>query len=304
MPDLLNRESAPLTEGEWANIDQIVVDVARRQLVGRRFINIVGPLGAGVQEVPTYVFGGIEPGVLDTIGDEDPTPIRAVARLHPVIPMIYKDFVIFWRDIETSRRFGIPLSISAAAAASSFVAQREDDLIINGNADLGYSGLVNIEGREVMARRDWAQMGAAFDDAVAAMQRLISRGFFGPFAMVVSPINYASMARVYQNTGVLELEQVQKVITAGIYQTPVIPDDVVVVVSTGAQNFDLVLGQDLVTAYLESTNLNHPFRVLETVVLRIHRPGAICTLEGAAPAGGGGGGRGRSRVPERRIEET
>jgi len=38
------------------------------------------------------------------------------------------------------------------------------------------------------------------------------------------------------------------------------------------------VGQDLNTAYLESKNLNHYLRVLETVALRIKRPGAICVL--------------------------
>ncbi len=283
MTDLLNRSLAPLTEGEWAHLDEIVVATARRQLVGRRFINVVGPLGAGVQEVPTYVYIGIEPGIVDVIGGDDPTPIRAASRLHPVIPLIYKDFIVNWRDIETGRRFGVPLNLSAAAAAAAFVAQREDDLILNGHAGLGYSGLTNVSGRETLSMRDWAQMGNAFADAVAAMQLLVSRGFYGPFAMVVSPTNFAHMARVYENTGVLEIEQVRKIMTAGIFQTPAMSDAAVVVVSTGPQNFDLVIAQDLITAYLESQNLNHPFRVLETLVLRVHRPNSICTLEGAAP---------------------
>lgn len=282
MTDLLNRSTAPLTPAEWENIDRAVVQTARRQLVGRRFINVVGPLGPGVQEVPTYTYVGIEPGIIDTIGVDDPTPIRAAARLHPIIPLIYKDFIIYWRDVETSRRFGVPLNTSAAAAAAAYVAQREDDLIINGQPELGYRGLTNVEGRHVLPKRDWAQMGAAFDDAVAAMQRLVAKGFYGPFAMVTSPANYASMARVYANTGVLEIEQVRKIMTAGIFQTPVIADATVVVVSTGPQNFDLVIAQDMITAYLESVNLNHPFRVLEALVLRIHRPDAICTLEGGA----------------------
>jgi uncharacterized linocin/CFP29 family protein len=35
-------------------------------------------------------------------------------------------------------------------------------------------------------------------------------------------------------------------------------------------------------AYVESSNLNHLFRVIESLVLRIRRPGAICTFEPAA----------------------
>ena len=42
------------------------------------------------------------------------------------------------------------------------------------------------------------------------------------------------------------------------------------------------MAQDLTVAYLAAENLNHLFRVLETVVLRIKRPQAIVTLEETA----------------------
>jgi uncharacterized linocin/CFP29 family protein len=41
----------------------------------------------------------------------------------------------------------------------------------------------------------------------------------------------------------------------------------------------LAVSEDFETAYLGEEGLNHPFRVFETVVLRIKRPSAICTLE-------------------------
>jgi uncharacterized linocin/CFP29 family protein len=39
------------------------------------------------------------------------------------------------------------------------------------------------------------------------------------------------------------------------------------------------VGQDLITAYLGPEEMGHRFRVLESLALRIKRPGAICTLE-------------------------
>lgn len=285
MPDIFNRAEAPLTPVEWDHIDRIVVETARKALVGRRFVDVSGPLGAGVQTAPSYIYTGTQMGEIKLLPEDDPNPLRAQARMQPVIPVIYKDFQLYWRDIETARTFNIPMDLSAAAAAAAFVAQREDDLIINGNAELGYTGLTTAEGREVLPQSNWETMGSAFADAVAAMQRLVSEGFFGPFAMVVSPIRFANMARVYENTGVLEIEQVRKIMTAGVFSTPVIADNVVLVVSTGPQNFDLIVAQDYTVAYLTQNNLNHPFRVLESVLLQIHRPGAICTLEaGEVPA--------------------
>jgi len=44
------------------------------------------------------------------------------------------------------------------------------------------------------------------------------------------------------------------------------------------ENLDLVIGQDLITSYLGADDMDHPFRVFETVLLRIKRPEAICTF--------------------------
>ncbi|HAN31087.1 MAG TPA: bacteriocin, partial [Myxococcales bacterium] len=51
-----------------------------------------------------------------------------------------------------------------------------------------------------------------------------------------------------------------------------------VVVSTGRENMDLAVGLDLTVAYLGAEKMNHPFRVLETVCLRIKHADAICTI--------------------------
>lgn len=274
----LNRGEAPLTPEEWQAIDGAVAQEARTSLAGRRVAATIGPLGAGVQSVHRHPFPGVQPAEIGLSMTTDPSPIRPEPETLS-IPVLYKDFWIDWRDIETTRKFGVPLDISPVAAATNFVAQREDDMLFKGHRPLGYTGLATAPGRTVLARRDWAQMGNAFADAAAAMQRLVEAGFYGPFAMVVSPAQYAAMARVYENTGVLEVEQVRKIMTAGVFYTPVLADDVALVAAVGPQNFDVVITQDIAVAYLTQQDLNHPFRVFESLVLRIHRPESICTLE-------------------------
>lgn len=51
------------------------------------------------------------------------------------------------------------------------------------------------------------------------------------------------------------------------------------VLAQGPHNLDLVVGQDLITAYLGPENMDHTFRLLGGIVLRIKQPGAICVLE-------------------------
>ncbi len=275
----LLREEAPLTPEEWDSIDEIVVRVARNRLVGRRFIQIFGPLGAGLQSVYQDTYAGADSGAVSMLGEEDIHPVHTELREFKQLPLIYKDFWIYWRDIETARSFGMPLDISAAAGAANFVAQAEDDLILNGHKKLGFEGLLNAKWRNTVPMLNWDESGLAFQNVVDATKKLIDSGYYGPFAMAVSPSLFSKMQRVYNNTGVLEINQVRELVTAGVFQTPVLPDDGVVIVSTGPENFDMAVAQDLITAYLGPDKMNHPFRVLESLVLRIKRPEAICTFE-------------------------
>ncbi|MBV9134483.1 MAG: encapsulin, partial [Chloroflexi bacterium] len=58
MAEYLQRDQAPLGPAEWAAIDQAVVRTAQSVLVGRRFINLVGPFGPGVEALPNDVLSG------------------------------------------------------------------------------------------------------------------------------------------------------------------------------------------------------------------------------------------------------
>jgi uncharacterized linocin/CFP29 family protein len=90
---------------------------------------------------------------------------------------------------------------------------------------------------------------------------LVDAGFYGPYAVAVSPMRFAQMHRVYANTGVLEINHIRDVATAGVYQSPSIAD-YGLVISTGIQNVDIAIAQDIITGYLGPQSLNHPFRVL------------------------------------------
>jgi uncharacterized linocin/CFP29 family protein len=272
-------EENPLNDQEWEKIKSVVIEVARKRLTGRRIVDLHGPLGPGVQTIVHDHFSGTTIGRVGLLGEEECDPVRSVRRESGIIPLIYKDFILHWRDIENARQTGTPLDISAAAGAAAFCADAEDDLIFNGNPEMGYEGLMVVEGRKTMARSDWSAAGNAFKDVVDATQTLVDAGFYGPYAMVVSPKLYTQMHQVHPGTGVLEIDHVRKLITDGVHQSPLIKEGSGMIVATGAQNFDLAVAQDLTVAYLGAEHMNHPFRVFESVYLRIKRHGSICTLE-------------------------
>jgi uncharacterized linocin/CFP29 family protein len=285
MPDFLLRDESPLSPEQWDQLDRVVIQVARASLVGRRFIPLFGPLGVGLQTIADDVFTGVDDGVMDLLGEAESEPVRSQSRRMLDLPIVYKDFMVHWRDLETSRQFGLPLETSSAASAGSFCARAEDELIFNGNPDLGQEGLLTTSGRNILPLGDWAAMGGGFRDIVSATQVLTEAGFYGPYALVLSPRLHTNLNRVYENTAVLELEQVQKLVTDGVYRSPVIPEGTAVVVATGAQNMDLALGQDMALAYLGPEKMNYYFRVFEILALRIKRPAAICTIEARTKSG-------------------
>ena len=292
MPDYLQRDQAPLGPDEWAALDQTVVRTAQSVLVGRRFISLVGPFGPGIEALPNDVLGGGGRGVVDLLGNQEGESLRIERRSFLALPLLYKDFWVHWRDLESSRQLGVPLDVGKAAAAAAATAQAEDRLVFDGEPSLDLPGLRTIEGRQTLPMSDWGSMGRAFGDVVEGVRVLTQAGFTGPYALAVSPRLYADLNRIFDDSGVLELEQVEKLCRRGVYPTAVLPEPGALLVDSGAQNMDLAVGLDLSTAYLESSNMNHLFRVVESLVLRIRRPGAVCTFEPAASGGRGARSRG------------
>ncbi|MDW7973403.1 MAG: family 1 encapsulin nanocompartment shell protein, partial [Thermodesulfovibrio sp.] len=269
-----------LTSEEWEQLENSAIETVKRTLVCRRFIPIVGPLGAGHQVVSYDVYLGVEPGVCEVRPGEESEvcePVRTGKRKHVILPTIYKPFTLSWRDLEYYRQFNLPIDTSQACAAAFATAVAEDTLIIHGNKRLEIDGLITVEGRQSMSMSDWDVLGNAFNDISLAISKLSEKGFYGPYHLLLNPKEYFKLNRVYHNTGLLEIEQIKKLV-ADVYNTPIVPEGKAILVSSGPHNMDLIVGLDFSLAYVESTNMVHHFRVMEIVAPRIKRPGAIIVI--------------------------
>jgi uncharacterized linocin/CFP29 family protein len=269
---------APLTNSEFEQLDRTVIDTARKQLVGRRFIHLYGPLGRGIQSIHNDIYSENIQASMDFRGSMD-TQTESTKRVNYTIPMLYKDFVLYWRDIEQAKALDIPIDFSPAANAARQVALLEDQMVFHGSTEFDIPGLMNVKERITHITGNWYESGNAFNDVVEARNKLLQMGHNGPFAMVLSPELYSLLHRVHKDTNVLEIEHVRELITDGVFQSPVLKGKTGVIVNTGQHNLDLAVSEDFDTAYLGEEGMNHPFRVYETVALRIKRPSAICTLE-------------------------
>jgi uncharacterized linocin/CFP29 family protein len=277
--EFLLRDDAQFSEEQWGKIDEVVVKTAKATLVGRKFITIYGPLGAGVQSIHVDDFDIAGQGEVGFFGDDEVAPVKTQGRRFVEIPMVYKDFYISWRDIENSKQFGLPLDLASTAGAAAICSKKEDELIFLGNAALGYEGLVSVAGSTRLTKKNWQEGENSFNDIVKGLETLTAKGFVGKFALTVSPDLYMQLQRIQANTGLLESDRIKSLLDGNLYQTPVLGANKAVLVCTETQNLDLVIGQDLITGYLGSEKLNHAFRVLETILLRIKRKDAIVVFE-------------------------
>ena len=269
--DFLSREGSPISEELWEQIDNAVVASAKKILTGRRFISIYGPLGAGVQSIN-----------VDNITELDELEgnISVIkGRTYKHIPLINQDFSLLWRDLEFIEKMDLPVDLSSAMHAASQCALKEDELIFYGNEELGYKGLLNEDGVIKRPISDWSEGENPFKDISAGLAKFIENGIVGRKALVVSPGLYVHLQRIQPGTGTTEYERIHKLLNGNIFMTPIIKGNKAVLVCTESHNIDLVIGQDMITSYLETKNLNHYFRIIETILLRIKNKEAVIVFE-------------------------
>ncbi len=268
----LSRENASISEELWNEIDSAIVNTVRSLLIGRKFLHIYGPLGIGKDSIPvddaTSVEEEFEDGFITTKG-----------RKYVEIPVLYDDFTLLARDLERSAQFGYPVDLSKAVIAGEYCARKEDHFLFYGNETHGYEGLLNAKGIGKLNKSDWSEGENAFSDIAAALGLFASNHIYGTYVLLVSPDVLLKLQRIQPGTGLLEIDRIRKMLHDHVYSSSVLKANTAAMICCDARNMDLVIGQDLSTAYLEQKDLNHSFRILESLLLRIKRKEAIILFE-------------------------
>ncbi len=269
----------PLTNEQADAMLRAAVQEVRRTVVARKLMALYGPLGAGVESVSLEMIKKDEGAEIDLEGKPDPNPIGAHEKEKYVrIPIIYKDFILHWRDVKYSQDTRAPLDMSNAIRAAHQVGHAEDDLLFNGSDSLGMHGLLNTPGCLSIKGGDWSKPGDSVKDVYAGLKKLLDANHHFPYILITSIDMYEMLLKPVRESPVLELEQISKICSDGVLWSPQIPARTAAVLSTGSQNFDIAVAEDLQIAYLGPSDMNYRFRVYESLVLRIKRPTSICVI--------------------------
>jgi uncharacterized linocin/CFP29 family protein len=265
----LHRDDAPFGDNVWEKIDETVVGAAKSQLCGRRLLHTQGPYGLGLKVLPT----ADKPLEEKTSGG---TKIAAPC----VIPlvMIQAQFNLPIRDIAAFEQSGFPLDLGNAAKAAMDCARQEDNIVFNGSKAAGVKGLMNIEGSVSVKLSSWETVGNAADDIIKAVTTLDKAGFYGPYTLGLSSELYNLLFRRYPQGNQTEMEHILQIITDGIIKTHPIASGGILLCS-GSQFANIVLGQDLMTAFVGPSGGEYQFLVSESSALNVYEAGALCVLK-------------------------
>ena len=266
--DYLDREG-PFSEDLWQKLDSVVVNELKKQLVGRKFMPIKGPLGAGTQFIKVDSLEKeevVEDGFAMTEG-------RKVYE----IPQLYADFWLYWRDLQATGDANADLS--AAMRASQMLAKREDNLIFYGNQKLGIDGLLTVKGSQTVKKGDWSTGEASFKDVYAGITKLEKSNRLGRYSLMMSPDLFAELQRIQPGTGTIEADRIKTLITGSMLKSTELKEKTALLVCGESYYIDLAVGQDITTTIVDDDDLNQKLRIMETVLPRIKAPDSIVVFK-------------------------
>ncbi len=264
----LARDDAPFGAEVWEVLDRALVDAAKNSLVGRRLLHVEGPYGLGLKSIPLH--------------DVETEEGLIVGRSLPLV-MIREPFSLGLRDLAAFDQNHLMLYTREIMEAAREVARMEDRLIFQGTDWL--DGLMTVDGAQYVALSDWGDVGSGANDIIAAVTELDRAGFHGPYTMALAPGHYNRLLRRYPQGNQTELEHVQKIVTDGVFKARNLEDGGVIMAS-GRQYASLILGQDMTIGFVGPAEDQFEFYIVESLVLRIRFPEAICVLGTPTEAGG------------------
>jgi uncharacterized linocin/CFP29 family protein len=177
-----------LTAEEILYVENKVLETFRYQLQARKIFPIVGIPDAKF----TRYYDEEDPSEavidMDGKGQSDDYPEKTAHDLK--MPVIHKEFLLNWRDIEISRRQGPSILDDSIRTATRKVAEVEDRLLISGECTtwnaLGLEGLFTATGRFSQAASG-AWPANAVHDVNDARAHLQGHGFVGIEPVMIGP---------------------------------------------------------------------------------------------------------------------
>lgn len=266
MDNYLGRNDSPFGDTIWNLLDSVVIQAAKSVISGRRVLDIEGPYGFGLKQIPLE----------DRVLTEGAVTISASKSIS--VPLFDTGFTLSARDIAAYLESGFKMDMSAVVGAAQAMAAIEDTIIFEGNKALGIDGLLTVSGTQTQKLSNWENVGTAASDIITAVTKLDEKGFHGPYTLALAPALYNALYRLYPQGGISELDHISSVIGSSVIKAPSLKNGGVLLAS-GKQFASIVIGQDMVTGYIGPTGASYEFTITESLAPMIRVPASVCILK-------------------------
>ena len=263
----LHRELAPVSDAAWAQIEEEVARTFRRNLAGRRAVDVVvAESGRQCSAIGTGHLKALTP------------PQKGVlARQRIAMPLVELrvPFDLSREAIDDVERGADDSEWQPAKDAAGQLALAEDRAIFLGYAAAGIQGLREGSSNPLLTLPASASQ---FPDAIAAaLQQLKLQGVDGPYVAVLGAASYTALQET-SDRGYPVLNHIQRLVGSdNIIWAPAIEGAYVLSMRGG--DFELTIGSDLSIGYLSHTDAKVRLYLEETLTFRLLTPEAVVVLQ-------------------------
>ena len=264
----LHRELAPISGAAWAEIEEEAARTLRRNLAGRRVVDVHGPEGFSEAAVGT---GHLR----DVAAPQD----GILARAREVRPLI--EFRVPFRvdrsAVDDVERGAQDADWQPVKDAARLIAFAEDRAIFEGYAAGQIAGIRSVTDNPAMTLPSDV---LAYPEAVAeALRHLREAGVNGPYSVLLSADAYTAVSET-RDHGYPVREHINRLVNGEIIWAPAIEG--AFVLSTRGGDFSLYLGQDMSIGYLSHDASSVELYLQETLTFLVAASEAAVALAPAA----------------------
>ena len=233
----LHRELAPVSDAAWAQIEDEARRTFKRNLAGRRVVDVVGPAGPSLSAVGT--------GHVRTLDAPTGGVLVRQREVQQVIEL-RAPFTVTRQAVDDVERGAQDSDWQPVKDAAKQIAFAEDRTIFHGSAPAGIGGLVpGSSNAQVPLPSDVAQVPDAVAQALSALRLA---GVDGPYSLLLSADLYTAVSESTDH-GYPIREHIARLLHDGeAIWAPAL--DGALLISTRGGDYALHLGQDLSIGYL------------------------------------------------------
>ncbi|MFD3703792.1 family 1 encapsulin nanocompartment shell protein [Nocardia sp. NPDC058658] len=260
----LYRELAPITGAAWAQIEEEATRTFKRNIAGRRVVDVSGPHGVA--------YSALNRGRLTSIDSPD-DGVQAHQRVVQPLVELRVPFTLNRQELDDVERGANDADLDNLKAAAQKIAFAEDRAIFESYAAGGITGI-----RAAASNAPVALPSNVVDipDAVAhALTGLRLAGVQGPYSVVLSAELYTQVSETSDHGHPIRTH-IERLIDGEIIWAPAISGGFAL--TTRGGDFELALGQDLSIGYLSHDAETVQLYFQETFTFLVETTEAVVSL--------------------------